>query len=338
MDEIISKYLAGVSLGVPVTHGAMTVVPIFAPPVTEEHEYLTMAEAIDLNVLMITEISETGHVPELMAINTGNKAILILDGEQLVGAKQDRVVNTTILLSPESKTVIPVSCSERGRWNYTSRREFSSSDYVMSSESRRRKTQSVSESLKNKGSFVADQAEVWDSCASLNRKSEARSKSGAMRDSFEAKQKEIGDLISAFEMLPNQRGVVVIIYDLLAVGFEMISREDAFPKIYSKLLNSYAIDAVLEQPSHRKVNFASAAKTFLADIQSCSADTYAGVGLGTEYRFAGIGKVGHALVHDGVPVFMSFSSMNDSTRQPEAERMAGFRERRSHAVRRNAAV
>ena len=158
-----------------------------------------------------------------------------------------------------------------------------------------------------------------------------------MSGSFNAKKKDIDDLISAFPIQPHQRGVLVTMTTCWR-GFELISREDAFPKIYKKLLNSYAIDAVLEKPSHRKVNFAGAAKTFLADIQNCSVDTYPGVGLGTENRFTGIGMVGHALMHEGVPVFMSFSSMNDSTRQPNAERMAGFRERRSHAMRRNAEV
>jgi len=129
MDRIFSAYLDGVNLGSPVSHGGMTVFPVFAPPVAEEHEYLTMSEAMeDLGVLHITEISEAGDVPELMAVNNGKGAILMIDGELLVGAKQDRVVNTTILLPPESKTVIPVSCTEHGRWNYTSR-EFQSTTY-----------------------------------------------------------------------------------------------------------------------------------------------------------------------------------------------------------------
>jgi len=215
----------------------MTVFPVFAPPVAEEHDYLTLSEAMDLGVLHITEVSEAGDVPELMAVNTGKAAILMIDGELLVGAKQDRAVNTTLLLPPESETVIPVSCTERGRWGYTSR-EFRSTDYVISSESRRRKMRSVSESLKQKGSFASDQGEVWDDCASLNRKTGAQSASGAMRDSFEAKRQEIEELISAFPIQPHQRGVVVIIYDLLAVGLEIISRDDAFAKLYSKLLHS----------------------------------------------------------------------------------------------------
>jgi ARG and Rhodanese-Phosphatase-superfamily-associated Protein domain len=35
--------------------------------------------------------------------------VLILDGEELVGAKQNRIVNVTILVVTQSEIVIPVS-------------------------------------------------------------------------------------------------------------------------------------------------------------------------------------------------------------------------------------
>ena len=40
----------------------------------------------------------------------------MLDGTELRGGKQTRVLNTTVLLGGRSETRIPVSCIEVGRW------------------------------------------------------------------------------------------------------------------------------------------------------------------------------------------------------------------------------
>jgi hypothetical protein len=335
MDGIISAYFDGVSLGTSVSHGLMTVVPIFAPLVSEEYEYLVLQDALDSGVLKITELSEIGSVPQLLAINKGKIGILIIGGEQLVGAKQDRVANTTILLALESKTVIPVSCTENGRWSYTSR-EFRSSDFVMSSDSRKKKMRSVSESLKHKSSYDSDQGEVWEDIASLNRKAGAQSSTGAMKDGFEAKKMDINDLIGAFPIQPHQRGILVLLNGI-AAGFEMFSREDAFLKLYSKLLHSYVIDAVLLEPRQTNKSISTAAKTFFADIRNCNGDTYPAVGSGEEFRFNWIGIIGSGLVHENVPVYLAFYTLEESPRPHRGEGMTGFRNRRSHAMHRNVA-
>jgi hypothetical protein len=63
------------------------------------------------------EVSRGGSVPELKVVNKSDRMLLILDGEGLVGAKQNRIVNTTILIAGNTTTVIPVSCVEQGRWS-----------------------------------------------------------------------------------------------------------------------------------------------------------------------------------------------------------------------------
>ena len=59
-------------------------------------------------------------MPELMVENKGDMRVLFIEGEELVGAKQNRILNTSILVPAKSKTKIPVSCVERGRWRYHS--------------------------------------------------------------------------------------------------------------------------------------------------------------------------------------------------------------------------
>jgi hypothetical protein len=57
----------------------------------------------------VTELGAGGSVPELRFENLGEKPVLLLDGEELVGAKQNRALNLTILAPAKQVIVIPVS-------------------------------------------------------------------------------------------------------------------------------------------------------------------------------------------------------------------------------------
>jgi hypothetical protein len=61
-------------------------------------DYLTLDEALAGGLVEVTEKDLGGSVPELQVVNKFSQMILILDGEELVGAKQNWIVNTTILI------------------------------------------------------------------------------------------------------------------------------------------------------------------------------------------------------------------------------------------------
>ena len=71
-------------------------------------DYLTLDEAMAGGTVRITEVGQAGTVPELSLRNDGLTRVLLLDGEELLGAKQNRVLNLTILVPPVSDLVIPV--------------------------------------------------------------------------------------------------------------------------------------------------------------------------------------------------------------------------------------
>ena len=117
--EPLHQLLAGLRAGEPLRHGPLTVIPLTADPAPEP-DWLTLGEAGD--AVVIEEVSHGGHVPTLVVTNTADRPVLLLDGEELVGAKQNRVLNTTVLVARGARLDIPVSCVEQGRWSYTSRR------------------------------------------------------------------------------------------------------------------------------------------------------------------------------------------------------------------------
>src|SRR5512139_3601039 len=160
MGLIVSNFLSKLEFGELKIFNNMGVVPLFSP-INGTPQYLTLKEALEKRLLTITEVSQGGSVPELKVVNKAEIPVLLLDGEELAGAKQNRVLNTTILLKENSETIIPVSCTEQGRWAYASR-EFEESGNIMNRTVRSRKVFSVNRSLKNIQTYRADQGEVWD--------------------------------------------------------------------------------------------------------------------------------------------------------------------------------
>jgi hypothetical protein len=59
-------------------------------------------------------------MPELRVVHRAGEMVLILEGVELVGARQNRIVNTTILVAAGCESVIPVNCVEQGRWAWKS--------------------------------------------------------------------------------------------------------------------------------------------------------------------------------------------------------------------------
>lgn len=79
-------------------------IPILAP-MQAEPEWLTLAEAGDR--VRITEVDDEGSVPELRVANLGDLPLLLLDGEQLVGAKQNRIPQIHCAHRPSVRAVLP---------------------------------------------------------------------------------------------------------------------------------------------------------------------------------------------------------------------------------------
>ena len=102
----------------PTVHRGITVVPLY-PRRDPEAAYATLADGLRRG-LRVTETGPDGTVPELVVENPLDERVLLYDGEELVGAKQNRILNLTVLVAPQSRTPIPVSCVEVGRWRMRS--------------------------------------------------------------------------------------------------------------------------------------------------------------------------------------------------------------------------
>ncbi len=263
------------------THDVLTVLPITSD-LPSGVDYLTLDEALKAGTLHVTEISEGGSVPQLAVINDGPQPVLLLDGEELVGAKQNRVVNTSILLSPHSKTVIPVSCVEMGRWSYESR-EFRSSDHVMPADIRARKMSDVSKHLAIHGMRASNQSAVWNEVDSLAMDFNTQSRTHAMQDVFNHVKHDVDALVKPFKPAADQRGFVLCVRGHIA-GIEYLSSARAFGCVYSKLLRSYALVALRRRDETPVEPDKETVRRLLAAVPTARIQSYPAIGLGHEHR------------------------------------------------------
>ena len=119
MDTVIKNYLEQIKVGRKQSFKNLSIYPLLST-YSSGLEYLLLDEALAGGFMEVVELDNDGSVRELKVVNKSPEMILILDGEELVGAKQNRIVNTTILVQANTTIVIPVSCVEHGRWSYDS--------------------------------------------------------------------------------------------------------------------------------------------------------------------------------------------------------------------------
>ncbi|HOG39073.1 MAG TPA: hypothetical protein PLL87_01415 [Syntrophorhabdaceae bacterium] len=327
MDQNIKNFINRIKSGDMQVHDNLAVIPLFLDG-NGGPSYITLKEALDMGTFIVTEISEGGNVPELKVINKGDIPVILLDGEELSGAKQNRVLNTTVLIAGMSETVIPVSCTEHGRWSYTSS-EFRDSDLIMAYNIKRKKARSVMRNVRETGRYASDQGEVWDDIQAMSSNAKVHSSTGAMKDVFESREKDLDDYLNAITMMPEQRGMMVMINGVL-MGFDVLSSDTAYAKLHQKLLKSCAIEALLDRKKKTITPNHAIVEGFLQEIITCNETKHKSVGLGIDYRFEGKEKVGTALVHEDNVIHLAFFSLAESEK---IGRMAGMSQRRRNRTR-----
>ncbi len=233
-------------------HGPLAVFPLRLAE-TEGPGYITLREAIARSSAVVTEVSEGGSVPELRVLNTGDARILVLDGEELRGAKQNRILNTSILIGAHSSLLVPVSCTEQGRWSYASR-EFDESEVVADRQVRYAMKDSISVSLASGGGHRSDQGRVWREVGELHQRHGTASPTAAMRDAYQSRKPDLDAVLAAFPLQEGQQGMLVL-HGARAVGLDLVSRAPQYAELHDKLLRSYAFEALVRdgEPGDRAV-------------------------------------------------------------------------------------
>jgi len=316
----VAARLQSLNLGEPHVHKGFGLWPVFAPELLDP-AYISLVDALALPGFQITEVSEGGSVPNLRVVNETEHHVLLFDGEELKGAKQNRILNTSILVEAGSSLDVPVSCTEQGRWNYNSA-HFSASGSVAYAELRKRKSASVAMSLHSMKAHLSNQGEVWDEIEMLHHQamSDSESHTRAMKDAYEKAQRELDEFTRALPCHDGQCGLLAVIGDRVE-GVDLLSRPDAYAKLHRRLVESHAMDFLVRKGGKsRKPLDAGAPARFLAEAAKAEETTHDTPGLGTDHRLRFRWGHGAALcVEDTVVHLALFGGIGSTHGKPPME-------------------
>lgn len=256
-------------------------------------DYLTLDEAQNLGLAVVTEVSESGSVPTLLLENNSEKAVFLLDGEELVGAKQNRILNLSILVPARTKLHIPVSCVEQGRWSHRTR-EFAAAERAHFSRGRARKAARVSENMWAGGAPNSDQGEVWEDISFKMDRMAVSSNTGAIADAYDYFSTSVDEFVAAFHTSDTQVGACFAINGRIR-GMELFDVSETCGKLMPKLIRSYALDAIEERQLDNPGENTSV-RDYLQAVAASPVDSFQALGEGEDLRIRSTTIAGGALV------------------------------------------
>jgi hypothetical protein len=231
------SFYSQLSVGKPAVYGNLAVYPVYLPGGGEKlGEVLTMAEAAETGDFKIAELGEGASVNNLEVRNGTDKYVVLLAGEMIRGAKQDRIISFDTVIPPGGKFDVDAFCVEAGRWtevseHFTDKKEIAPASVRATAQGKQ------------------DQGRVWDEVSKVNAERGTVTGTDALTASYDDPEfqadvkkyeKALADLAKKKEVV----GVIVVAEGEVKAG-DVFANHDLFAAVWPRLLTSYAMDAAL---------------------------------------------------------------------------------------------
>src|SRR3989344_3445270 len=291
MNEIKNR-INGLELGNAQQYKNMAVLPLIGK--SSNLDYLVFSDALNSGL----SVRETGDVSTLHFTNKTGNEVLILQGEYVMGGKQNRMVATNVCMSKNFDGPVPVRCVEHFRWQGDVGTRFRSVDTIAT----------------KKVAFAAaiGQQEVWDEVADLAQEHCVSAPTFDMGEVFQQKKSDTGEYSSRFNYINGSVGVVALINSgsRKIVGVDIFDKARTMEKHFNKIIQSYSLDAI-HQGNNAEVNERRIAD-FIDNIENCSFVERKAVSLGRDYKIEGDKIECFALVYDDNALYTTFTNRSET--------------------------
>lgn len=277
------------------SYKGLTIIPLKAET-SNTIDFLTLNKGFDLGLVEVREC-EVEDVNNVIITNNAVTPLILIDGEEIIGAKQNRIVNKTLIVPPKTKMKISVSCTEKERWSYKNNHicNFEQSDYIANSNTRRAKASALDE--------CSFQYKVWDSIDTFSKRCSIKPKTSAMADCYEDFSKSQDEYLNHFKLSNGQTGLIAII-DNEIIGVEIFTSHEIYENYHDKIIRSYIIDS-LDFEDNASVDD-DKINEIIENISKSEFIKEESQGLGEFIKFSNDYGTGSALIYDDEIIHMPY--------------------------------
>lgn len=320
----ITSILSTLQVGEPTSCDNLSLVPLFCD-VQEDFTYITLEQGLETSTVEIEELDGGARVSDILFRNLSDNPVLLFEGEELLGAMQNRILNVSVLVSPHTKQILPVSCVEAGRWHHEesnpSKQKFSAANRVHYARGRALENQAVSMNLQATREYRSDQSRIWRDIDEKSARLNVHSESSAADAMYVSKRTKIDEFVKAFKHTSSQVGSVFMV-DGKVSGLDLYTSESTHKQMLPRLIRSYALDAVDSSTSRTQSeskpqdsNTDHKAKTsteeFISQLGNSWTKRFKGVCMGENVRFMDDRITGSALELDDRVLHLSAFALSE---------------------------
>ena len=281
----LRQWLVGLVPGKPWTGGELTLVPLTLAGEPGPRDIL-LSEAIALGELELVE-QGSGVVQQVLARNRGTRDVLMLEGDTLVGCRQNRMVAWSVLVAARAVAPVSVGCMERGRWS-TGGGGFVAGEMTVDPHLRRRTKRETNATAASLGSPRLDQGRAWDDIDSKLEEWSLCSPSFDYHTGLARRSDSARRQVRELQPAPGQVGVVALHHDRL-LGLEVVGHPDTWRALAGRVLPSYVLGAesARRDPEFQRVPALPDASAWLAALARSPVEQRRAAGKGIDLLLRG---------------------------------------------------